>query len=147
MIRRALVALDDTRRAAGVFRRAVEIARWSGAELILFRAVAVPQEFPAAAAGGPADELKAKMVRAAHEELMRFVASVPTLSSRVVVRIDLSPEHALLAAADDHDVDLIVIGNHGYHGMDRILGTTAGHVVYRAKRDVFIVYRGEEDAG
>jgi nucleotide-binding universal stress UspA family protein len=35
-----------------------------------------------------------------------------------------------------------VIGNHGYHGVDRILGTTAGRIIHRAKRDVLIVYRG-----
>lgn len=143
MIRRALVALDSSARASGVFRRAAEIARGCGAELILFRVVAVPQEFPAAGAGTPADALGPELIRAAHEDLKSYAAAAPDVQSSIVVDVDLSPHHAIIAAAENFEVDLIVIGNHGYHGMDRILGTTAGHVLHGAKRDVLIVYRGD----
>jgi nucleotide-binding universal stress UspA family protein len=37
------------------------------------------------------------------------------------------------------DVDLIVLGSHCYHGLDRVLGTVAAKVVNRADRDVFVV--------
>jgi nucleotide-binding universal stress UspA family protein len=137
-----LVALDDSVRAPRVLRFAVDLARGSGTELILFRAVAVPQEFPAAGAGAAADELTAKLVRTAHEELMTYVASELDVALRVVVKTDVSPENSILAAAEELDVDLIVIGNHGYRGWDRVLGTTALHVVQRATRNVVIVHRG-----
>lgn len=143
MIHRALVALDESARAPGVFQRAAEIARAFGAELILFHAVPVPQEFPPAGAGTPPDALPGYLVRTAHERLMQYVAREPELSMRVVVREHLSPNHAIVDASEELDADLIVIGNHGYHGMDRILGTTAGKVIHEAKRDVLIVYRGD----
>ncbi len=142
MIRRVLVALDGSSRAPGVFQRALEISRDSGAELLLFRAVDAVQEFPAAGAGGPPDTLGAELVRAAHEELMKYAATDAGQPCRVLVQADASPDRAVLAASEAHDVDLIVIGNHGYHGFDRILGTTADRIVHRAKRDVLIVYRG-----
>ncbi len=142
MMRRVLVALDESSRAQGVFQRALEIGRGSGAELLLLRAVDVIQDFPAAGAGGTPDPLGAELVRAAHEELMKYALTDARHPSRVLVQVDASPEHAILTASEAHDVDLIVIGNHGYHGLDRILGTTAGRIVQRATRDVLIVYRG-----
>ena len=36
--------------------------------------------------------------------------------------------------------DLIVLGSHGYHGLDRLLGTTAGKVVNLARRNVLVVH-------
>ena len=53
MIERILVALDASVRAPAVFRRGAELGLVCAAELILFRAVAVPPEFPAAGAGAP----------------------------------------------------------------------------------------------
>jgi nucleotide-binding universal stress UspA family protein len=35
--------------------------------------------------------------------------------------------------------DLIVIGSHGYGGLDRVLGTTAARVVNHADRSVLVV--------
>lgn len=144
MIERILVALDASVRAPAVFRRGAELGLVCAAELILFRAVAVPPEFPAAGAGAPPDALRSQLVRAAEEELRSYAGREPALKSRIVVRVELSPHRAVLAASEEFDVGLIVIGNHGYHGMDRILGTTAGHVVHGAKCDVLIVYRGDE---
>lgn len=47
---------------------------------------------------------------------------------------------AILKAAEDLNVDLIVIGSHGHHGMvSSILGSTAAAVADHAKCDVFLV--------
>lgn len=53
------------------------------------------------------------------------------------------PWRVILATADDLDVDLIVLGSHGYHGMDRILGTTAGRVANQARCDVLVIHQRE----
>ena len=142
MIRRILVALDESPRAKMVFQRGVELARGQGAELILFRSVALPQEFPAAGAGTPPDVLGPSLLREAERDLKTYLASEPELTSRIVVKLELSPDRAVLAASEELSVDLIVIGNHGYSGLDRILGTTAIRVLHGAKRDVLIVFRG-----
>ena len=46
---------------------------------------------------------------------------------------------AICSAAREHDVDLIVIGSHGYGILDRLLGTTAAKVVNHADRSVLVV--------
>src|SRR5262249_52175656 len=46
---------------------------------------------------------------------------------------------AICSAAREHDVDLIVIGSHGYGLLDRLLGTTAAKVVNHADRSVLVV--------
>jgi nucleotide-binding universal stress UspA family protein len=140
VIARILVALDETPRAPSVFRTAAGLAEAFSAELILFRAIDVPPEFPAAGAGGQMDELSPHMAKAAHEGLMTYARERPDLTSRVLVHANSSAHQSILRAAREHDVDLIVIGSHGYHGLDRILGTTAGMVSNLADRDVFVVH-------
>jgi len=147
MIRRILVALDESPRATSVFQRGVELARGQEAELILFRSVALPQEFPAAGAGTPPDALGPSLVRGAERDLTAYLAREAELTARVVAKLELSPDRAVLAASEELDVDLIVIGNHGYRGLDRILGTTAVRILHGAKRDVLIVFRGSKPAG
>ena len=46
----------------------------------------------------------------------------------------------ILEVADEVDADLIVIGSHGYYGIDRVLGTTAGKVANLARRNVLVVH-------
>ena len=46
---------------------------------------------------------------------------------------------AICHAAQTVEADLIVIGAHGYGGLDRILGTTAARVVNHADRSVLVV--------
>jgi hypothetical protein len=56
------------------------------------------------------------------------------------------PWRAILAAADTVDAELIVLGSHGYHGWDRILGTTAGKIANLAQRNVLIVLDRKHEA-
>jgi nucleotide-binding universal stress UspA family protein len=141
MFERILTALDASERAAGVFRVALQLARMSGARLYVMRAVMIPPEFPAAAAGSAADPLIIQMVTKATNELTRLIAasagSVPMDPPTVKVGV---PWKAILELAEEEEVDLIVIGSHGYHGWDRILGTTAAKVANSATRNVFVVH-------
>jgi len=45
----------------------------------------------------------------------------------------------ILAYADKKDVDLIVVGSHGRHGLELILGSTANSVLHHANCDVLAV--------
>ncbi len=49
------------------------------------------------------------------------------------------PWRAVCAAALDEGADLIVIGSHGYSGIDHLIGTTAARVVNYAGRPVLVV--------
>lgn len=53
------------------------------------------------------------------------------------------PRRRIVEASDDLRCDLIVIGSHGYHGLDRALGTTASKVASHASSDVLVVHDRE----
>jgi nucleotide-binding universal stress UspA family protein len=56
------------------------------------------------------------------------------------VRVALGvPWQAVCKAALEENVDLIVIGSHGYSGIDHLLGTTAAKIVNCADRSVLVV--------
>lgn len=148
MIARILVALDGSSRAPGVFDAAAEIAARFGATLFPFRALSVPPEFPAAAAGSQADALPEHLTRVALDDLLRIAARPAPLGVRIdapTVRVG-RPWRLILEMSEELDVDLIVLGSHGYHGLDRILGTTAASVANLAHRHVFVVHERAERA-
>lgn len=57
-----------------------------------------------------------------------------------------APRKAILAYADDADIDLIVMGSHGKTGLSRVLlGSVAEHVVRHSSSPVLIVKPDEDD--
>jgi nucleotide-binding universal stress UspA family protein len=142
MIRGVLAALDGSARAPGVFDAAVDLAARFGATLRLLRVVFVPPEFPAAAAGNPADALPAHLTQVARDEMLALIARAAPCAVAIeapLVRFGI-PWRVILEVSEHFDVDLIVVGSHGYHGLDRILGTTAARVANMARRSVLVVH-------
>jgi nucleotide-binding universal stress UspA family protein len=140
-MRSILVAVDGSRRAPAVYQTALAFAKQFDATLHVFRAIVVPQDFPPAAPTRREDELPHQMEGQATEELRAMLGSPPSRVLPPVLRFVSQAWRAILAIADELDVDLIVLGSHGYEGLDRILGTTAGKVVNHAKRNVLVVHR------
>jgi nucleotide-binding universal stress UspA family protein len=144
VIRRILVALDGSKRAEGVLRAAAEIADRFDAKLYPFRAILVPPEFPAGAVSSHADPLLARMTEEAVAAMLELTARIEgTVVDAPYVKVGQS-WRMIIEASEELDVDLIVIGSHGYHGVDRILGTTAGKVANVAKRSVLVVHEREQ---
>ena len=134
-----LVALDGSTRAEAVLEAGVFQAKSAGAKLVLFRAVGIPVDWPPTAmAMSPTDVLSMLEDQARNElaELGRRAAvGVPW-----EIRIDTgSAWQAICQAARAVEAALIIIGSHGYHGLDRVLGTTAARVVNHADRSVLVV--------
>ncbi len=144
MIRKILVAVDGSVRALGVLQAAGDLAERFEASLALLRVIVIPPEFPAAAAHGAlADALPELMTRQAMQELEALIAQVPRARSALPLVELGQPWRLILDAAQRQRVDLIVLGSHGYGGLDRLIGTTAGKVADRADRNVFIVHTRE----
>jgi nucleotide-binding universal stress UspA family protein len=134
-----LVALDKSPVAPHVLAEASAMARASGAKLILFRAVSVPTELPAEVFIEPPDRVAEIILARARRELGELTIAVPPeLLGAVKVRVGVAWQ-AICDTAKDEKVDLIVIGSHGYRGLDRLLGTTAAKVVNHADRSVLVV--------
>ena len=55
------------------------------------------------------------------------------------------PAHEMHRFAKEHEVDLIVVGSHGRHGLALVFGSTANGVLHGANCDVLAVRIHEED--
>jgi len=54
-----------------------------------------------------------------------------------------NPRYDVVRLADEHQVDLIVVGSHGRHGIQLLLGSTANAVLHHAICDVLAVRLNE----
>ena len=142
-----LVALDGSPRAPTVLKAGVAQAKALGADVVLLRAISVPNDLPfTAMAMSPLDVLSVLEQRAKVEltELARTLvpADVPWK-----IRVETSVAwQAICHVAQEIDASLIVIGSHGYGGLDRVLGTTAGRVVNHADRSVLVIRSQESNS-
>jgi nucleotide-binding universal stress UspA family protein len=139
VIRSILAAVDTSPRAPGVLAAARAIGGPFGARIHVFRSVYLPPDIPAAAHSDD-DRGAARLEALAAQDLEALVGDATDL---VVERPEFSnipPWKAILAAADRLDVDLIVIGSHGYGGLDHVLGTNAARVVNYGHRSVLVIH-------
>jgi nucleotide-binding universal stress UspA family protein len=140
-MRKILVALDRSLRSELVLQRAAAVAQATRAELYLVRAVSLPTDVPDEAYSLSPTELVERWKKDAARDLEARAATLPTdLVVHVLTRTG-SPWSAICEAAREHEVDLIVIGSHGYDTLDHVLGTTAAKVVNHADRSVLVVKR------
>lgn len=143
MYERILVPTDGSENAGSVADQAVNLAEAFDAEIhalyvintgalpspeIEFREdfVSTGEEIGKEAVGAIADDARAKGV------------DVTT----AIVRG--TPYEAILDYADDHDVDLIVMGTHGRSGLSHfLLGSVAERVIRRSETPVLLVRTGQ----
>lgn len=134
-----LVCLDASDRAQFVLSQAIDIAKASKAKLRLFRAVGVPPELPKELYTLSPNALPDVLVKGAQEQLGELAKQVPAeLLDGVDAHLGI-PWDAICKAAQTSNADLIVIGSHGFSGLDRVLGTTAARVVNHADRSVLVL--------
>ncbi len=138
-MRRILVGLDSSPRAKDVLAAAVDLAQRTQAKLRLLRCVAFPPELPANLWTLPPAQVTETFLATAKREIEEAAANVPPeLLDGAYAQVGVAWD-AICSAAREHDVDLIVIGSHGYGLLDRLLGTTAAKVVNHADRSVLVV--------
>ncbi|MCC6558551.1 MAG: universal stress protein [Polyangiaceae bacterium] len=134
-----LAALDTSPRAAGVLAEAIDLAQKLGGKLVLVRAVGIPHELPAEAFTESPQRIPEILERIARQDLEQRAKDVPEgLLAKLLVTTGV-PWEVICRDAEQEGADLIVIGSHGYSGIDRLLGTTASRVVNHANRSVLVV--------
>jgi nucleotide-binding universal stress UspA family protein len=138
-MKRILVALDGSSRAQTVLAAAARMAELAGSKLILFRALGIPSDMPSEILSLLDRRLEDILIGNAHADLERFAAALPRDRVERIVTPFATAWDGICRAARELDVDLIVIGSHGYGGIDRVLGTTAAKVVNHAERNVLVV--------
>lgn len=134
-----LVGVDGSPREPKVLEAAIALAKDRGGKVYLARAMMVPVSIPTAVWTLQGEDFSQFLVEHGNKELEATAEKVPAqLRGEAITRLG-QPADVLIALAEELDVDLVVIGSHGYGGIDRVLGTTAAKVVNRAKCSVLVV--------
>lgn len=138
--RHVLVAVDLTKDSHKVLERAMQIADRNKAKLSIMHTLE-PLGF---AYGGdiPMDltSIQDQLDEHAKQRLAEIADThVPKENQHVVVGM---PDTEIHRFAEEHDVDLIVVGSHGRHGFALLLGSTSTGVLHGAQCDVLAVRVG-----
>lgn len=133
-----LVALDESPRAPLVFSAATALARCADAQITLIRVLTEPADVPPAA-HTDRDGLRDDLERIIRAELQGLIDSAPDLHFAAPIVVDGDPWRRIIEVGARLDVDLIIVGNHRHHGVERVLGTVASRVVNHADRNVLVV--------
>jgi len=62
--------------------------------------------------------------------------NIPAANTQVIAG---SPKHEIIEYTVQNNIDLLVIGSHGRHGLQRLLGSTAYPILHNAPCDVLAV--------
>ncbi len=134
-----LVPVEFTPDNEPVIERAGEIAALNDARLSLIHVVEpvgmayagevpFPEDFDVERYAGEQAELQM--------EQLRQRLGLPESACHVVTG---SPKHEIVRLAKERGADLIVLGSHGRHGLQLLLGSTANGVLHLAECDVLAV--------
>jgi nucleotide-binding universal stress UspA family protein len=141
MFKKILLPLDGSAMSERALAPAEEMAKGSGAEVLLLKVV--PSPLGKAPEAGQTEESKAfaESVNRSKEYLDRIATRLGAISVKSRILIPSGEPYAeILAAAHKEDVDCIVMSTHGGTALVRaLLGSTAEKVVYTTKRPVFLV--------
>lgn len=137
--RHLLLAVDFMQDQQQLIDRAVQLASQQQARLSLAHVV---EYFPMDLANElviPQDlELESQLLENARRRLADIEQQIPL--SDVAMHVELGQtSHEIIRLAEEYQVDLIVVGSHGRHGISRILGSTANAILHHAPCDVLAV--------
>ncbi len=132
-----LVPTDLSDASGDALNTAIELAVTFGARLTLLHVWTMPTMGYAEGLAWPVDEMKQAAKRSLDELRAKVAEQVPATDAVVKSGLDWQ---RIVEAASDGDVDLIVMGTHGRHGLPRVLlGSVAERVVRMAPVPVLTV--------
>jgi nucleotide-binding universal stress UspA family protein len=134
-----LVALDGSSRAPVVLAKAITLAASQGERIVLLRSIGLPADVPPdlwRSTDGTMIDILEKRAREYLDECEARVPAEARGGKEVVIG---APWQSICETARGLRCDLVVIGSHGYAGLDRLLGTTAAKVVNHAPCSVLVV--------
>jgi universal stress protein A len=83
-------------------------------------------------------DLRDSMLSAAKKQIETLATPLNIPNTQQWVEFG-TPKLDIVNLADEHHVDLIIIGSHGRHGLQLLLGSTANAVLHHAHCDVLAV--------
>jgi len=137
MYKKVLFATDFDEVGVSAAHKAKKIADENRAELLL---VHVVEPIPAYAYPGFAGfaEVEVSIREQAEKELNALANQLGVGMKHRLLEFG-SVKNEILRLAEEHNVDLIVTGSHGKHGLALLLGSTADAILHGAHCDMLIV--------
>ncbi len=148
MYQKILLPTDGSKFAENAAKHAIWIASRSGAEIIVLNVIET-----SSLVGLPAEDLIVKIKEMLKEEGRRSLERISEMISKSEdeskiedVKITLkteegSPAESILKTIENENIDLVVMGTSGKHGLDRfLLGSVTEKVVRSSKCPVLAVH-------
>lgn len=140
--RNVLVAVDFSDDSKAVVRKAQEISARNQATLNLLHVVEYTSSMYAGDIPLPEDlNLDKDLAEQATVKLKALAEEMQISEAAQYVEIGI-PKREIVRLAEERGADLIVVGSHGRHGLQLLLGSTANGVLHQAKCDVLAVRVG-----
>lgn len=138
-----LLAVDFSDGSQAAAEKAAQLAELFDARLSLvhvveFLGLGFNPEFPIL----DGLELEKRLIESAGQRLRELAQKLGHADAGIQVEVG-SPKHEICRVAEEDRVDLIVVGSHGRHGLQLLLGSTANGVLHLAPCDVLAVSVGK----
>ena len=134
-----LVAIDLTAEANKVVEKAIELCKQNEASLSLVHVVEyVPTIYSADTTFPEIPDIEKQLTDNAKVDLKKVKEEFKLTDSESYIRSG-SAKHEIIDLTKEINADLIVIGSHGRHGLQLLLGSTSNGVLHLAKCDVLAV--------
>lgn len=140
---KVLLALDLSSNTELLCRKASQLAALYQAELLLLHVnepIVSDSTFDTLPAL-PVD-FEDTLLRNARERLENIAAEYAVDNKQIFLEIG-ETRHEIMRVAEEQQVDLIIVGSHGRHGVALLLGSTANAVLHHAQCDVLAVRIGK----
>jgi len=137
-----LIAVDFSASAKQILEKARDIAQRNNAKLSLLHVVEYLPPIdsayePILASNWVVDENE--MLEQARQSLKEF-SQQNKLGDDVELEVQLgTPKHEITQFVKDNQCDLVVLGSHGRHGINLLLGSTANAVLHAMPCDILAV--------
>lgn len=135
-----LIAADFSQHNHQVIQRAQQLAQQHNAQLSICHVI---EDYPITDFAyepmiGVDLDMRDSMLTSAKNQIAKLAQELAISNEHQWVEFG-STRHDIVRIADENQVDLIVIGSHGRHGIQLLLGATANAVLHHAHCDVLAV--------
>lgn len=119
-------------------QRALTIAKENNAKLSIVHAIEHINAYGVAEAYSAVLDVEEEMIKEAKAEMTRIGEQFNIAATSQFIEVG-SPKSVIMNKAQELGADLIVVGSHGRHGIQLLLGSTANAVIHHANCDVLAV--------
>ena len=140
LYRKLLLAIDFTSDAEMLTRHAAKMSELHGASLSLVHVVEPVVSDSAFDTMPPIPvDFEDTQIKQARNQLAELQQRYGVAEQNVFLEIGVT-KNEILRVAKEHAIDLLLLGSHGRHGLELLLGSTANAILHHATCDVLAIH-------